>query len=162
MLDQLHPQLIRKGLIALDEAIDQARMGPVAPTFALRFALAWLYAAGDGRRAPYDAFWRCIRDPLTYAWSEEQRSNMRSTHARTAFHGICRSVGIEPTAALIIELSRARRREPDTQQVIAQMIRDGDRAQHAAGEAKRREQACGWDCADPAPERKEPRTRVGR
>jgi hypothetical protein len=155
--DQIHQQLVRKALLALDEAIDQAREGPVQPTFALRFVLAWLYVSSDRRRAPYDAFWRCIRDPLSYAWSEEQRSNMRFTQARTAFNGICRSVGIEPTAALIIELSRARRREPDTQQVVAQMIRDREAAQDAANEAKRQEQACGWDCTDPGPKRSKTR-----
>ena len=53
--------LIFKALCALDEAIDQCDTAPIKPGFALRFALAYLFAVSDGRREPYDAFWRQVR-----------------------------------------------------------------------------------------------------
>jgi hypothetical protein len=151
---EVHHQLIRKALLALDEAIDQARIKPVAPTFALRFALAWLFTQSNGWREPYDAFWRVIRDPFSWASSDVQRAYLRPTKARTEFYRICRSIGIEPTGAFLSELSEERRRMPRASSRIRQAIRDSQAEREAENDAKRRARDCNWNCADPGPERK--------
>ena len=81
-----------KALCALDEAIDQCDAAPIKPTFALRFALAYLFAVSDGQRAPYDAFWREVTDSNGAAYSEPSRRYVRTTYARTALGGISRDL----------------------------------------------------------------------
>lgn len=101
-------QLTFKALCALDEAIDQCEAVPIRPTFALRFALAYLFAVSDGRRDPYDAFWREIRDLKPSAFSESAQGYVRTSYARTALAGISRSVGVELTAEMMQRLRDAR------------------------------------------------------
>ncbi len=103
-------QLAFKALCALDEAIDNCDAGPIKPSFALRFALAYLFAVSDGRRDPYDAFWREVRDDKTSAFSESSARYVRTSYARTALAGISRGVGIELTTDVMLKLSAARRR----------------------------------------------------
>ena len=50
--------LVFKALCALDQAIADCDDAPIKPSFALRFALAYLFAVSDGERYPYDLFWR--------------------------------------------------------------------------------------------------------
>ena len=102
-------QLIFKALCALDEAADACHAEPLRPTFALRFALAFLYAVSDGRRAPYDAFWREIGDGKEGAYSADAGRYIRSTYARTAMTGIARGVGVEMSVDVMQRLSAARR-----------------------------------------------------
>jgi hypothetical protein len=101
-------QFTFKALCALDEAIDQCDEAPIKPTFALRFALAYLFAVSDGRRDPYDAFWREVRDGAGAAYSESSRRYVRTTNARTALAGISRGVGIELNADIMRRLRDAR------------------------------------------------------
>lgn len=105
-------QLAFKALCALDEAIDACDAGPIKPTFALRFALAYLYAVSDGHRDPYDSFWREIRDPKASAFSEPARRYVRTSYAWTALAGISRSVGVELTADIMQRLRDARKPPP--------------------------------------------------
>jgi hypothetical protein len=57
--------LIFKALSALHEAYGACAAAPVPRTFALRFALAYLYAVAEGGdRAPFDAFWDAVTRPL--------------------------------------------------------------------------------------------------
>ena len=63
-------QLAFKALCALDEAIDACDAGPITLTFALRFALAYLFAVSDGLRDPCNAFGREVCDPKVSAFSE--------------------------------------------------------------------------------------------
>ncbi len=65
---------------------------------ALRFALAFLYAAGRGERWMFDEFWQCIGDPMTRAHSDAIGDVVRGTTAQSCLNGIARSVGIELTA----------------------------------------------------------------
>lgn len=102
-------RLIFKALCALDEIVDDCHAGPVKPTFAMQFALAYLYAMSNGDRAFYDEFWRETRDPKTNSYSDHDRRYLRSTHARTALTGIARSVGIEMTVQVMHALSDARK-----------------------------------------------------
>lgn len=101
-----------KALCALDEAIDLCDAAPIEPTFALRFALAYLFAVSDGRREPYDAFWREVRDGNGAAYSEASRRYVRTTYARTALAGISRGVGIELTVDMMQRLRNARTARP--------------------------------------------------
>lgn len=75
-------QLGFKALCALDEAIDACDAGPIKLTFALRFALAYLFAVSDGLRDPYDAFWHEVRDPKASAFSDPARRCVRTSSAR--------------------------------------------------------------------------------
>ena len=106
-------QLIFRALCALDEAIDHSDIAPVKRTFALRFALAFLFNLSDGKRRDcYDEFWREIGDPKDHAFSESSARYQRTTHARTNLSGIARSVGLELTADLMERLRLARLQPP--------------------------------------------------
>lgn len=50
-----------KALIALEEVLQETRYGPVEPSRAVGFALAYLWNLAGGSRAPFDAFWRALR-----------------------------------------------------------------------------------------------------
>ena len=63
-----HDQLRDKALHALEEAVQEARFRSPRRCFALRFALAYLWAYGGGPRAPYDELWRALGRPKT-PWS---------------------------------------------------------------------------------------------
>jgi hypothetical protein len=53
-------QLRDKALLALEEAVQEARYGPVRRTMALRFALAYLWAYSGLDRAEFDTLWRAL------------------------------------------------------------------------------------------------------
>ena len=63
-------QLKRKALRALEEAAEQTFDAPVQPSHALRFALAFLYALGEGERWPFDRFWEAV----TRGWGKPAES----------------------------------------------------------------------------------------
>ncbi len=108
-------RLIFLALCAVDEVIGQLGSEPQKPTVAMRLAMAFLYACSDGRREPYDSFWKVLGDP--YDWSNDApgstngRAYVRRTYAGIHFKGICRSVGIEPTVKFEHSLSEARNPE---------------------------------------------------
>ena len=101
--------LVFKALCALDEAIDECHALPIRPTFALRFALAFLFAVSDGRRDPYDAFWREIGDGKESAYSADAGRYIRTSYARTAMTAIARGVGVELSVDVMQRLSAARK-----------------------------------------------------
>ena len=92
-----HDALTFKALCALDEVASQCGAEPVKRTFAMRFALAYLFAVGTGDRRCFDDFWRIIAEPLPWATSVSHASYYRGTQARTALNGIARSVGYPET-----------------------------------------------------------------
>ncbi len=94
-----------KALCALDQAANECETGPLRRTFALRFALAYLFAVSKGDRRVFDDFWRIIADPIEWGYSESQARYFRSTHARTALKGIARSVGYPETPEAVQRLS---------------------------------------------------------
>ncbi len=53
-------QLRDKALLALEEALQDLRYGQARRTFAVRFALAYLWAYRPGSRAPFEDFWRAL------------------------------------------------------------------------------------------------------
>ncbi len=46
-----------KAILALEEAVHDCRYGRVRRTFAVRFALAYLWSQAGGDRAPFKQFW---------------------------------------------------------------------------------------------------------
>lgn len=108
--------LVFKALCVLDEAVDQANAGKVPPSFGLRFALAFLYAAGNRSgehfdREPYDEFWRLAtqRDEVSRGVNGGVDGYVRTTGMRTAVNGIARAAGLECTSDLMRAMRRARR-----------------------------------------------------
>lgn len=102
-------RLIWMALAALDEAIDAARERPLAPTFGIRIALATAFAFSDGRRDPYDHFWKMMQDPAAHQPSPVAASYYRTTHMRTNLRGIVRSLGLPETPETDSAIHRARR-----------------------------------------------------
>jgi hypothetical protein len=57
-------QLRDKALLALEDAVQECRWRTPRPSFAVRFALAYLWVhSGCGDRKPYDELWSCLRAP---------------------------------------------------------------------------------------------------
>src|SRR5690606_16639054 len=73
-------RLILMALAALDDLIDQAKDRTIEPTLSVRVLLAATYALSDGRRDPYDDFWRQMQNP----WSSQASAQM-SSHCRTSY-----------------------------------------------------------------------------
>jgi len=103
--------LVFKALCALDEAYDEAAEGRVYPSFALRFALAFLYAVGDRRaewfdREPYDEFWReaTVNDAT---WGTPAVGRMQKLNA--SFNAIARAAGLERDPNVQSEMRDARK-----------------------------------------------------
>lgn len=102
-------QLIVKALTALEEVGWAAQSGPVAPSHALRFTLAFLYAHGDGRRDNFDTFWRVVTDPGALSQSSETGTNIaRANSASCELYGIYRAVGVDRSVDMIFSCQRDR------------------------------------------------------
>jgi hypothetical protein len=102
-------QLKMMALAALEEAAIATGDAPVAPGRALRLALAYLYAQGEGDRWPFDHFWRAV----TRGHGEEEQEGAaaigRSQAANACLNAIYRAVGVERTAAIIYRAAKAAR-----------------------------------------------------
>jgi hypothetical protein len=92
-----------KALLALDEAAESA--GPVPKSFALRFALAFLYATSSGDRWLFDEFWRRATDA---AGPDYVSAMARRQSLSACLNGICRAAGMERTPELIRSFREAR------------------------------------------------------
>lgn len=92
-----------KALVALDEAAESN--GPIPKSFALRFALAYLYATSHGERWLFDQFWRNAIAPAgsTYVSAMARRQTLEA-----CLNGICRGAGMERTPDMIARLRTAR------------------------------------------------------
>lgn len=136
-------QLMWKALCAVDEATEEAGRAPVRPSFALRFALAYLFTCSTGERWLYDAFWRDIQMPSPI----DGRSCHRGMMARSGLEGIMRSVGVTPTFESIKALTERRLRmspEAAAQRRLARALRDEGEAQKQRVADKERARDCGW------------------
>lgn len=78
----------------------------------LRFTLAYLYVASGAKPSTkwlFDSFWRAATEPEPEKEHERYlKSYYRSSGATTAMNGICRALGMEPTAALFEKMAEAR------------------------------------------------------
>lgn len=92
-----------KALLAVDEAADS--QAPIAKSFGLRFALAYLYAISPGERWMFDEFWRRATENLggDFASALARRQSLNA-----ASNGICRVAGTERTPELMQRLRQAR------------------------------------------------------
>ena len=70
-----------------------------------------LFAVSDGRCDSFDMFLREVQDTQAKAYSDDTGQYIRRSHARIAFTGISRSVGIKLTAEVTGQLRAARRRK---------------------------------------------------
>ena len=87
----LSDQLRDKALLALEDAIQECRYRTPRPSFAVRFALAYLWVYSGGERAPFDELWQALR-------AEEKPWSF--SMADFALNGVYRALGIErPEAA---------------------------------------------------------------
>lgn len=139
VMSRIREQLIWKALLAVDEVAERAietNDALPAPSLALRFALAFLYASGNGERWPYDAFWQAIRTPLP----TDGRPPHRARETLTALQAIIRNVGIVATAD-VLERLRTRRAlgaDLEVRRVAAELMREDARELEAAKERERR------------------------
>lgn len=128
-------QLILLALCALDEIAEQARHRRIAPSFALRFVLAFLWSRSDRRdRSDYDAIWRNL---VAYTVKANQAAPtagdaVRYGSARAQFTGIARSLGLEEER-LRERINRARGRPADYRPVekLWGAMSDAERRAHA-------------------------------
>lgn len=105
-------KLIVKALHAIEEAAWAAQKGPVEPSFALRFALAFLYEHGDGHRGSFDEFWRLVTDTGNHGQSTEQGVHIvRSNHANREVYGIYRAVGVYRSTEMMFFPALHKRRQ---------------------------------------------------
>lgn len=140
--------LIFKALVALDEIADQAGAEPVEPSYAVRFTLAWLYAAGNGDRSVLDGFFQTMRDPMTWTDLESKRAYMRTTKLRSGVKGAMHTLGLTDfTPEFFQALGRARLPKEERQRIAEARKRqlEAAEAQAAREDAdRRRRNGCGW------------------
>jgi hypothetical protein len=105
----LYTALLAVEEACVEEACVEAQNGTVRSTYALRFALAYLYSRSDGTRWVDEQFWRNIRS----ASSHTQSGYIRGTMADTGLLGIMRSVGVVPTLEATQALRDACQRNRD-------------------------------------------------
>ncbi|MGF7150092.1 hypothetical protein FHS96_003750 [Sphingomonas zeicaulis] len=128
----IREQLIFKALVALDEIADSAHAAPVAPSFSIRFLLAFLYAAGDADRRCFDEYWKAMQDP-----HDGQPGTMPGYIRGTALRGcitcMIRELGLPLTPEFHASLGHARR--PRVERLAIEEKERQRRARRAADEA---------------------------
>lgn len=99
-------RLTTKALLALEEVTRSAEAGPVSPSLAVRFALAYLYSVGGGNREAYDLYWRT----LTGGSVDHAQCIQRAAIASATLSAIYLDVGRERSPAMMFyEVKRNRR-----------------------------------------------------
>jgi hypothetical protein len=67
-------QLRDKALLALEDAVQECRYRQPRRSFAVRFALAYLWAHKGGSREPFEAFWRAYcaeKSPWSFSCADQ-------------------------------------------------------------------------------------------
>ena len=95
-------QLRAKALLALEDAVQECRYRTPRRSFALRFALAWLWATSGADRQPFENLWRRIG---------EAKSPWTFGAADTALTEIYRALRLERDPALAFAMWQRRFRE---------------------------------------------------
>ena len=90
--------LVWRALSVLCEIARADEAGETVSDAALRFLLAFLFAASDGNRAPYDIFFNELRSERGV---HPQHAYRRPSYLNSGVAGIVRSVGPNPTGALL-------------------------------------------------------------
>jgi hypothetical protein len=111
--------LVFTAILVLDEALEAARAGRVAPRPGLRLALAYLYLVGDRRtewfdREPYFEFWQqATQSDAAGVGAEGSAASWgRQTQMTAAMNAIARAAGLELDAPVLERIARARRLRP--------------------------------------------------
>lgn len=86
-------------LATLAEQVELAGETPPTPSHGVRLALAVLFTFSEGDRAPFDDFWRQMRDDEARSATPTIASYCRYTHLMTQLRGVMRAVGVEPCLA---------------------------------------------------------------
>lgn len=84
-------QLRDKALLALEEVVQECRYRTPRRTFAVRFALAYLWAYSNTSRRPFDDLWNALG---------AEKSPWNFSVADTALLGIYRALSIERDEAI--------------------------------------------------------------
>lgn len=84
--------LIFKALCALSEVADASHDAPIKPTFAIRFALAFLYSQTNGDSTAFTNFWNEIQQTHDKAYHARQGEYLRASYSRTCVNGIINAV----------------------------------------------------------------------
>jgi hypothetical protein len=98
---QFGANLKEKAFLALEEAVQEARHRPVRRSFALRFALAYLWSCGAGDKGPYRDFWRALARADLWRFSACDQ----------ALQDIYRSLGATRSDEVLMELWKRRQEE---------------------------------------------------
>ena len=83
------------GIAALYDVAERAGKEPLSPSLELRALLALLHTLGDGRREPYDKFWKHSLSEGLERNHASTNGYMRSTSMRIEILGIGRSLNLE-------------------------------------------------------------------
>ena len=145
-------RLIFLGLCALDEFRDQAKEGPIPPSFALRFTLAALFALSDGKeRDCFNGFWRNV----TRGPGDDHRymvdQDLRHSYAGHQLRGIAKSLGYDFEYWLREPISRARGKPLTPDELKAKAFRDAAAEQEKKKEWGRRARFCDLERVEPFP-----------
>jgi hypothetical protein len=129
--------------------VDQAKDGPIKPSFALRFTLAFLYALSDGKdRGSYDGFWRCVLPPgRDHARSHSLYHQYAGDHLR----GIAKSLGIDFEVELRERINRARGKMLTADRRKATALREAADEREQQKERARRARFCDLERVEPFP-----------
>lgn len=145
-------RLIFLGLCALDEIVDQAKDGPVRPTFGLRFTLALLWALSDGKeRASYDGIWRCVTPPQGPGPQQTQRA--RHDFADSHLRGIAKSLGIDFELEMRERINRVRGLPPLHRSLRTKLWSAASAEREEQKERARRARFCDLGRVEPFPKR---------
>lgn len=100
--------LIDLALKTLAEQVELARAGAPPPSHGVRLALAVLFEFSvEGDRAPFDDYWRQMRDAQEFSGSETIARYCRPTHLMRELRGVMRAVGVQPCVATELPLHQA-------------------------------------------------------
>ena len=95
-------RLATKALLALEKIARQADSGPLRPSLAVRFALAYLFSISDGDREPFDSFWQA----LGFGGSDYAKQVQRCALVSASLSAIYLQVGRERTPSMMFYLAR--------------------------------------------------------
>jgi hypothetical protein len=97
-------QLRDKALLALEDAVQECRYRTPRRSFAIRFALTYLWATSTADRRPFEEFWRALG---------AEKSPWSFGVANSGLSGIYRALGVERKDEVEMAFWGRRRREEE-------------------------------------------------
>lgn len=102
-------RIIFLALCVLDEVADKCGKEPIPKSLGLRLALAYLASVSDKPKEWFDEFWETATRSPRPGVDSYADGIARSQTLNMHFNGICRSVGMERTVALMHRMREARK-----------------------------------------------------